>query len=116
MRPHSAPDENVMTFKAWVAGLLVGTLVLTFVASQFNLLLGVERERKVVVVERKIHSKRWTIVMRAEDGKEYEYTINTLSKKLFNPGKGDEVTIRTDGLFWNRVVAGDTGKGMIDLP
>ena len=99
-----------------MAALLVGALVLTFVGGQINLLLGLEHERKVVVVDREIHSKSWTIVMRDEDGNDYDYTINSLSKKLFNPSKGDEITIKTDGFFWSRVVAGDTGEGMVTLP
>lgn len=116
MRAHSAPDDQVIAFKAWFTGILVGGLFLVFFLGQINLLLGLEKTRKVEVVKRTAHSKSFSFVMKSDSGKQYKYSVNNVGRKFFNPAEGAEITIITDGLLWSRVVAADTGKGMVSLP
>lgn len=113
-------SQKVLDFKLWAAIFLVGGMMLTFFIGQFNLLLGLEKDQAAVVTSRQSHvgarSNHYTISFKTDSGSEFEVSLNSVTNRRIPLGKDQQVTLRTDGLLWRKVVAIDIGKGFERLP
>ena len=114
-------SQKALNFQLIFAVGGFGLLVLIFLGGQLNLLLGIEKESAAVVTRHDIRvggrSNSHIIGFKTESGDEYERTLNTYSLKALQPlNPEQELRIRTDGLFWRKVVAIDNGKGFKTLP
>ena len=110
--PINAPDEKVITLKAWVAGLLLGGTLFYLFATNLNLMLGLEQQHTATVaieVQPGTHP-RHRHIYRTADGGEFTRTVKARVPSI-GIRDGEKVRILTDGFFWTEVVAVDSGDG-----
>lgn len=111
-----APDADVLNFKSKVTILFMSAAVCYFLAVNLNLFLGLEREHPAVVKEMVSipgSKPRLRHVFETRDGEVYQREVRPESSRRFALKTGEEVTIKTDGLF-TVLVAVDKGEGFIN--
>jgi hypothetical protein len=106
--------DGMMSFQL-VGGLIVLGLMFTlFFLQQLNLFLGLERECTVTVLEAEITDKRRktrTVKMETDGGYDFSQKMSSLYYAKLAVQPGTTVEVKTDGLFWTKVVAVKTEKG-----
>ncbi len=111
-----APDSDVLEFKTKVAILFMGAILTYVLAVNLNLLLGLEKEHPAVVksvISIPGSKPRLKHVFVTKEGETYEREMRPEVSRRFALEEGEEVTIKTDGLFVV-LVGVDKGEGFIE--
>jgi hypothetical protein len=106
--------DGMMNIQLWGASIILVALFSVFFIQQLNLFLGFERECTVTVKEsERIDKRRKTqlVQMETDRGHDFSQKMSPEYYKRLGATFGESAEVKTDGLFWTKVVAVKTDKG-----